>query len=91
VLVNATPPRLPLLDLYEKEGAAPVLVDEAALEGHGVEVVVADLLDDGELIRHDSAKLAGAVLAQVPPTKVPPDQEPPDDRPPRVAAVPGAR
>ena len=33
VLVNATPPRLPLLDLYEKEGAAPVLVDEARARG----------------------------------------------------------
>jgi uncharacterized cofD-like protein len=86
VLVNATPPRLPLLDLYEKEGAAPVLVDEAALEGHGVEVVVADLLDDGELIRHDPAKLAGAVLGQVPPAR-----EPPDNGPPRVATAPGAR
>jgi uncharacterized cofD-like protein len=63
VLVNATPPRLPLLNLYEKEGAAPVLVDERRLAEHGVEVAVADLLEDGALIRHDPAKLAREVLA----------------------------
>lgn len=66
VLVNSTPPRLPLLDLYEREGAAPVLVDEAGLADHGAEVVVADLLGDGPLIRHDPAKLARAVLASAP-------------------------
>jgi uncharacterized cofD-like protein len=67
VLVNETPPRLPLLDLYEREGAAQVLVDEAGLHRLGVEVVIADLLGEGELIRHDPAKLAGSVLAQAPP------------------------
>ena len=44
-----------------------VLVDEESLERHGVEVVVADLLHDGELIRHDPAKLARAVLTQASP------------------------
>jgi uncharacterized cofD-like protein len=66
VLVNSTAPRLPLLDLYEREGAAPVLVDEAALAARGAQVVVADLLGDGPLIRHDPAKLARAVLAAAP-------------------------
>ncbi|HXT50119.1 MAG TPA: uridine diphosphate-N-acetylglucosamine-binding protein YvcK [Thermoanaerobaculia bacterium] len=63
VLVNAAAPRLPLLDLYEKEGAAPVLVDERAIAEHGVQVWVEDLLGEGALIRHDSDKLARAVLA----------------------------
>jgi uncharacterized cofD-like protein len=67
VLVNETPPRLPLLDLYGREGAAPVLIDEAALARQGVEVVLADLLDDHELIRHDPRKLARAVVAQARP------------------------
>jgi uncharacterized cofD-like protein len=67
VLVNGAPPRLPLLDLYEREGAAPVLVDEREIAAHGVQVWVEDLLDDGELIRHDSDKLARAVLALAPP------------------------
>ena len=39
-------------------------VDRAALEALGVEVHEADLLAaDGDLIRHDSEKLAAAVLA----------------------------
>jgi uncharacterized cofD-like protein len=66
VLVNSTPPRLPLLDLYEREGAAPVLVDERGLAARGAEVAVADLLTDGSLIRHDPAKLAREVLALAP-------------------------
>jgi uncharacterized cofD-like protein len=67
VLVNAAPPRLPLLDLYERQGAAPVLVDERHIAEHGVQVWVEDLLDDGDLIRHDPDKLARAVLALAPP------------------------
>lgn len=66
VLVNATPPRLPLLDLYEKGGAAPVFVDERRIAEHGVQVLLDDLLGEGELIRHDSDKLARAVLALAP-------------------------
>ena len=71
VLVNSTPPRLPLLDLYEREGASPVLVDEAALAARGAGVVVADLLADGPLIRHDPAKLARAVLSLAPQRQLP--------------------
>ena len=71
VLVNATPPRLPLLDLYEKGGAAQVLVDERAIAEHGVQVWVEDLLGETDLIRHDSDKLARAVLALAPPRRDP--------------------
>jgi len=66
VLVNATAPRMPLLDLYEKGGAAPVLVDERAIAEHGVQVWVEDLLGEADFIRHDSDKLARAVLALAP-------------------------
>jgi uncharacterized cofD-like protein len=71
VLVNSTPPRLPLLDLYGREGAAPVLVDEPALLARGAEVIAADLLGEGPLIRHDPAKLARAVLASAPARRAP--------------------
>jgi 2-phospho-L-lactate transferase/gluconeogenesis factor (CofD/UPF0052 family) len=71
VLVNAAAPRLPLLDLYEREGAMPVLVDERAIADHGVQVWVEDLLGEGELIRHDPDKLARAVLALAPPWRDP--------------------
>jgi uncharacterized cofD-like protein len=73
VLVNAQPPRLPLLDLYEKQGAAQVLVDERAIAARGVQVWLEDLLGEGELIRHDSDKLARAVLALAPPRRDPAD------------------
>ena len=63
VLVNAAPPRVPVLDLYQQEGAVPVLVDDRRLVEWGVEVIAEDLLADGPLIRHDSAKLARGVLA----------------------------
>ncbi len=66
VLVNATAPRLPQLDLYGHTGAAPVRVDEQAIAGHGVQVWLEDLLGEGDLIRHDPDKLARAVLALAP-------------------------
>jgi len=71
VLINHRPPRLPLLDLYDSEGAAPVLVDERAIAERGVQVWLEDLLDDDELIRHDPDKLARAVLALAPPWRDP--------------------
>jgi len=62
VLVNSTPIPEDLLTHYAETGAQPVAVDREALERMGVAVHAADLLAPGELIRHDSAKLARAVL-----------------------------
>ncbi len=63
VLVNSTAIPTTLIAHYEETGSEPVAVDRAALEAMGVEVHEADLLAaDGDLIRHDSAKLAAAVL-----------------------------
>ncbi len=63
VLASSTPIPGELLTHYAETGSAPVAVDREALERLGVEVLDADLLAPGELIRHDSAKLARAVLA----------------------------
>ena len=64
VLVNSTPIPEGLVAHYAETGSEPVAVDRAALEALGVEVHAADLLAaDGDLIRHDSGKLAAAVLA----------------------------
>jgi uncharacterized cofD-like protein len=61
VLVNATEIPAPLIAHYAETGSEPVAVDRAALEAMGVEVHAADLLAaDGDLIRHDSGKLAAA-------------------------------
>jgi uncharacterized cofD-like protein len=63
VLVNSTGIPAPLISHYAETNSEPVAVDRAALEAVGVEVHEADLLAaDGDLIRHDSEKLAAAVL-----------------------------
>jgi uncharacterized cofD-like protein len=62
VLVNSTgiPPHL--LSHYAETNSEPVAVQRQVLEGMGLEVVEVDLLAEGELIRHDSEKLAKAVI-----------------------------
>ncbi len=53
------------LEKYAREGAKPVIVDQHALQEMGVRVLRGDFLDEQELVRHDSQKLAGAVLSLV--------------------------
>jgi uncharacterized cofD-like protein len=62
VLVNSRPPSPELVRRYADLGARPVTIDRAAFEAAGVEVIESDLLADGDLVRHDSAKLARAVV-----------------------------
>jgi uncharacterized cofD-like protein len=73
VLVNARTPSAALLRRYEEDGARLVAVDDAAIAEHGVQVWVEDLLGGGDFIRHDSDKLARAVLALAPPWRDPAD------------------
>lgn len=61
-LVNSTPPAPELVQRYADLGAAPVTIDRAAFEAAGVRVVEEDLLAEGDLVRHDPAKLARAVV-----------------------------
>jgi uncharacterized cofD-like protein len=68
VLVNSTPIPEPLIEHYAETGSEPVAVDRAAFAELGVAIHEADLLAcDGDLIRHDSEKLARAVLELVEP------------------------
>jgi uncharacterized cofD-like protein len=62
VLVNSTPVPPHLLSHYAETNSEPVAFQREVLEGMGLEVVAADLLAEGDLIRHDSGKLARAVL-----------------------------
>ncbi len=66
LMVNTTEPAAERLRPYREAGSVPVAVDRRALAAHRVEVVGADLLADGELIRHDPDKLAAALLALLP-------------------------
>ncbi|MDP9121909.1 MAG: YvcK family protein [Acidobacteriota bacterium] len=62
VLANSTPIPDALLTHYAETGSEPVAVEREILRRSGVEVVEADLLAEGDLIRHDSEKLSRAVL-----------------------------
>lgn len=62
VLVSSTEIPRHLLSHYAETGSEPVDVQREALEAMGLEVIEADLLAEGDLIRHDSEKLARAVL-----------------------------
>jgi uncharacterized cofD-like protein len=62
VLVNDTPVSRDLAAVYRAGGAAPVVADDQALAALGVRVVHARLAHEGDFFRHDSAKLADAVL-----------------------------
>lgn len=66
VLANSTHLPPARLALYAAIGAEPVALDPAAIRARGVELVEADLLAEGELLRHDPVKLAAAVLALAP-------------------------
>lgn len=61
VLVNDHRPSHNSLAAYAEHGSLLVTVDRPAIERLGVRVVGADLLADGDLIRHEPAKLARAV------------------------------
>jgi uncharacterized cofD-like protein len=63
VLYNSSPIPEGLLTHYAETGSEPVVMERAVLEAMGLAVIEADLLAaDGDLIRHDSEKLARAVL-----------------------------
>jgi uncharacterized cofD-like protein len=59
----AIPPHL--LTHYAETGSTPVAVEREVLERMGARVVETDLLAPGELIRHDSDRLAATVLELV--------------------------
>jgi uncharacterized cofD-like protein len=66
VLANATPIPELLLAHYAETGSVCVTTDREAMAAMGLQVVESDLLADGDLVRHDSAKLARAVLDLAP-------------------------
>lgn len=62
VLVNNKPISQEMQEHYAKEGQYPVLVDENAIESLGVKCFKADIIDDSQMIHHDSQKLAHQVM-----------------------------
>lgn len=63
VLANRRPIPERVLEHYRAVGAASVEVDDDRLADHGVEVRWAELLDEGELIRHHPGRLSAEIVA----------------------------
>ncbi len=72
VLHSSTPIPAPLLAHYAETGSQPVAVEAAAMARSGVELAAADLLAEGDLIRHDPEKLSQAVLGLLAPHRLRP-------------------
>jgi len=62
IVVNIATPSEELLRKYEAQGATPVDPQLERLEKMGVKVVGADLLSEHDLVRHDSKRLATAIV-----------------------------
>lgn len=62
ILVNTRKIAAEKQEKYARQGAAPVSVDDQGLYRLGVRLIRADVLEDGEWVRHDPRKLARAVM-----------------------------
>ncbi|MFA4964608.1 MAG: gluconeogenesis factor YvcK family protein [Thermoleophilia bacterium] len=65
VLVNDTPVSADLAASYQRFGALPVVVDEPRLRAMGAKLVHAAVATESNVVRHDSARLAQALLRLV--------------------------
>lgn len=61
-LVNLAFPASRLTAKYKAEGADPVLADLRRIEKMGIEPIGANLISETELVRHDSDRLARAII-----------------------------
>jgi uncharacterized cofD-like protein len=62
VLVNDAPVSADLAATYQRFGALPVVVDEPRVRALGVRVAHAPVAAESDVVRHDSARLAQALL-----------------------------
>jgi uncharacterized cofD-like protein len=65
ILVNDRPVSEAMRRSYERFGSAPVLVDDDRLRALGVKVVRAPIAAESDVVRHDSGRLAQALLRLV--------------------------
>ncbi len=62
VLVNDAPVSPDLVASYQRFGARPVIVDEDRLRQAGVKVAHAQMAEESNVVRHDSERLAQALI-----------------------------
>ena len=65
MLVNDAPITKEVREYYAKQGASPVVVDEAEINALGVGFVKADIINQKEIIRHDPDKLCKNVMQMI--------------------------
>lgn len=63
MLVNTVEPPAPVVEFYSSKGALPVVIDRERLDGFGISVIYDELASGGNYFRHDSGKLATAVMS----------------------------
>jgi uncharacterized cofD-like protein len=65
ILVNDRPVSAGMVRSYERYGAEPVVVDDERLRALGVKIVRAPIAAESDVVRHDSERLAQALLRLV--------------------------
>jgi uncharacterized cofD-like protein len=65
ILVNDRPVSAQMVRSYERYGAAPVVVDDDRLKAVGVKIVRAPIAAESDVVRHDSERLAQALMRLV--------------------------
>jgi uncharacterized cofD-like protein len=65
ILVNDRPVSAPMVRSYERFGSGPVVVDDDRLKALGVKVVRAPVAAESDVVRHDSERLAQALVRLV--------------------------
>lgn len=62
VVVNSKPISQELREKYREEGSVPVRIDEEELRNLDVEMIEADLINQTDVVRHNSLKLGRALM-----------------------------
>ncbi|MDW7675886.1 MAG: uridine diphosphate-N-acetylglucosamine-binding protein YvcK [Bacillota bacterium] len=62
VIANTQPISVEMMNKYGAEGAYPVKVDQSVISSLGVKLIKADLVNQYNLVRHDSEKLANVII-----------------------------
>lgn len=63
MIVNTAEPPAPLIEFYRDKGALPVVIDRERLDSFGVNIIYDGVASGGNYFRHDSDKLAAAVVS----------------------------
>jgi uncharacterized cofD-like protein len=65
ILVNDRPVSATMVRSYERSGSGPVIVDDERLRALGVKIVRAPVVAESDVVRHDSERLAQALVRLV--------------------------